>query len=940
MSWSISVKTVGGDIPTSVSNTSNNTSNDDNHNESGSINPTTITEKPKPTNFVVQVEPDDLMSSLHKKIEDMTGLKTSQQRLIYRGRIISGGPKKPDENLQDESTVDDNGSRLRDVAGLGDGQTIHLVPRPIESNPASTSSEAINQNNTSSSSSSNNDSGNASIELLAALLGIGSGGLSGDNDDNEDANSTENDLGNLFSLPRTRAARSNARRRRANSHRRTANDPRYPEPGSLEPVRQGMMTLHTMTNSLHSRSKMNAATGDTDTYVDEKKQRSFDAVRSWYRGQWLDCRDTVNQWLEATVVDIVKPKDILNSLNTDKKPYYGDSKVPASDPAVGANDFEGRRRLLLKMAENELDDELAKANGGDEDLKGFRERDNNQNVQLLLIHYNGWPHRWDEWIRSDSERIRPFRTRSRHNPNRSSYANPTPQSVFHASPPTYFRDENETIERAAVLPELYRMLMSVNDLVSEAIPDEIHEKLIADNTDISEKEQPWMNHREKNVRAEHDEDDECAEKVDDDKCDDSESHQVHKFDKKKLETLAPLLDRLGRTLTDAAPHIAAFADTLSETQSSGLVDMAENVESTSLTNPNNESELQNLSTNLQTSEMSADDTSTTPLLPSSGTENTGSEDDPANDQLDENDPDYVDFVNGFINVSTNDRIMSGRNSSRRLDRVEEGPSNFGSSLLSAYLASSGSSNSNTDNNDNNDNNGDDGNGNSDDNGNGNSRGPRIVRFGGGNNDGGGLGPGIDIHIHAIVTGPGGGVAGGTGGGLGGLAGLAAMGLPLNLGSTTPSRPTATSITPSAVATPTTPQEDDDGLFSDLYSESPAPVDLSTTLSSHNDSNANQNPTIETMDIESDNVSMNDSTELDMPPLVEPIAVLPDNVEPSNDTLYLLGERQTMRNSDELEHSSVHESSLNESTSTRSSSEPRTAFGRFFRRALGRRHHGA
>jgi hypothetical protein len=48
------------------------------------------------------------------------------------------------------------------------------------------------------------------------------------------------------------------------------------------------------------------------------------------------------------------------------------------------------------------------------ELVGFRRRGSNRGVQLLLLHYNGWPHRWDEWIRSDSERIRPFRTRTRH----------------------------------------------------------------------------------------------------------------------------------------------------------------------------------------------------------------------------------------------------------------------------------------------------------------------------------------------------------------------------------------------------------------------------------------------------------------------------------------------------------------------------------------------
>ena len=79
------------------------------------------------------------------------------------------------------------------------------------------------------------------------------------------------------------------------------------------------------------------------------------------------------------------------------------------DPAISASDLEGRRRLLLEPCA--MDD--VNSLGGE--LAGFRPRSSNAGgVQLLLIHYNGWPHRWDEWIRSDSERLRPFRTRTRH----------------------------------------------------------------------------------------------------------------------------------------------------------------------------------------------------------------------------------------------------------------------------------------------------------------------------------------------------------------------------------------------------------------------------------------------------------------------------------------------------------------------------------------------
>lgn len=653
----------------------------------------------------------------------------------------------------------------------------------------------------------------------------------------------------------------------------------------------------------------------------------LDANRIWYRGQWIDCRDTVNQWLEATVVDIVSPKDILNSLPNDytySEPY----KTPTPDPAVGANDLEGRRRLLLRTTDNELDEELSKANGGDKELIGYRERQNNNGVQLLLIHYNGWPHRWDEWIRSDSERIRPFRTRSKHTPNRSNYASPTPQSVFHASPATHFKEESETCERVALLPELHRSIQIINNLVAESIPPEIHEKMEKqpENNDKS-KDQPWLSYHQND--EERDEDmtmDEFAEKIDDVKCDDKEPSQEPKFDKRKLEALAPLLDRLGRILTDAAPHIASYAESLPD-----ILTTTSNNEGTDV--PIDETQ--------QTTTILSNESATTPLLSSFATDEVSSEENPAigvNETIDQNvnDPDYVDFVNGFVNVASNDRTVSGRSNSRRLDRDDDGPSSVGSSLLSAYLASSGASTSN------NDNNADDGNANGEENG---SSRPRVMRLVGGSNEGTSLGPGIDIHIHAIVTGPGGGVAGTTGG-LGGLAGLAAMGMPLPLGATAPPsgtqnsapRPSATTVNPAEQ------NDDDDGLFSDLYTESPEPINLSRDthdVSTSTEPRTAQNSSSEPMDMEGD-VGFSDDELDDLPPLEANVVTSSTDVSPpvapSNDMPPLLDDRVRNRSTSSSVSASERNESSNENSSGRASGEPRTAFGRFFRRAISRRHH--
>ena len=64
--------------------------------------------------------------------------------------------------------------------------------------------------------------------------------------------------------------------------------------------------------------------------------------RYWAVGQWCDCLDTVEQWLEGRVLAV------------------------------------------------------------------------NAEAGLVLIHYNGWPARWDEWLPASSPRLAPFRTHTRH----------------------------------------------------------------------------------------------------------------------------------------------------------------------------------------------------------------------------------------------------------------------------------------------------------------------------------------------------------------------------------------------------------------------------------------------------------------------------------------------------------------------------------------------
>ena len=387
-SWSIAVKTVGGGSSTSS--------------------------EALKKSFTVSVSPDDSLSALHDRIENETGLKASQQRLIYRGRLISGGDGETPTGSAEEATPK-NAPKVKDVIGLCDGQTIHLVPRSGGTTTTTGENSSTPSAGTSRTMAEGGRAGlfdptgapppvvpanappatpaqtNGAGAFVAALLG-----LSGDEP-------TRTPTGTTATQQLNRLRSSRIRRNRRNAYRLTHADLETPDPGSMEPVRQSLMTMHTLLGA-------NTPVGD------EKEGHDARACmrREWYRGQWLDCRDTVNQWLEATIVEIKSPNEILPSYlqasvaTSDRaESWTASSEViePTSDPAVSANDNDGRMKLLLEPSDNAC---------SDEEWGGYQQRKNNEHVQLLLVHYNGWPERWDEWIRSDSERIRPFRTRTRH----------------------------------------------------------------------------------------------------------------------------------------------------------------------------------------------------------------------------------------------------------------------------------------------------------------------------------------------------------------------------------------------------------------------------------------------------------------------------------------------------------------------------------------------
>ena len=317
------------------------------------------------------------------------------------------------------------------------------------------------------------------------------------------------------------------------------------------------------------------------------------------------------------------------------------------------------------------------------------------------------------------------------------------------------------------------------------------------------------------------------------------------YNSQELQNLATLLDRLGRTLTDAAPHIALLAanlssegggsndpeeesmehdavdDALEEIAESLRTDAGANASDTPIrgllsmwsrerrNRSNGTSLLRSLTSTRQTRRGRAGlSHSTAPLV----------------------DPDHEDYVSGIVNT-TRGEVRTGPRTRTSNDDV--------ANLLGAYLAAAALGN------------GSSGEGDRED---GTSGLGQLLRGGAG-----GGGGGIDIHIHAVVTGPGGTFVPGAGtGNAAALFGGTAVGGPRNIFSTnrrttTPNnnnnsgssviRNRSRSGSFASIRRRVTPPDDGDaeGIFDELYSETPEPIDPNGSQETHDHSPSSPPP---------------------------------------------------------------------------------------------------
>lgn len=189
---------------------------------------------------------------MKKKLLGQTGIPPERQRLIYRGQVLS-----------DSHT-------LRDYS-VGEGQVIHLVVRP-----------------------------NNYDEILRGMASNGASSTT-DNDARTRGSRGQRTVGggpftsidSLVGNARTQNMQSDGR--------------------SLEHLRQSLLTMNTVISALNIRTGGDSLSHSRPNMAhfaypppSESKEMNIDEQmqRQWFIGQWIDCKDTVAQWLEATIMDI------------------------------------------------------------------------------------------------------------------------------------------------------------------------------------------------------------------------------------------------------------------------------------------------------------------------------------------------------------------------------------------------------------------------------------------------------------------------------------------------------------------------------------------------------------------------------------------------------------------------------------------------------------
>jgi hypothetical protein len=159
----------------------------------------------------------------------------------------------------------------------------------------------------------------------------------------------------------------------------------------------------------------------------------------------------------------------------------------------------------------------------------------------VYVHFNGWGTRWDEWIESDSPRISQFRTYTIQSPL-NTFLSPYPSLEPDA-------DDHEIPQRQISQPDLIVRYIKSFDQVRKMLVQYLQLKVnLSMQRDVVNYCNQLINSQEE-IK-------ECEEIFKEEK---ETLKKLNAKVKRISGQLAPILDRMGRLMTDMAPYFALMS---------------------------------------------------------------------------------------------------------------------------------------------------------------------------------------------------------------------------------------------------------------------------------------------------------------------------------------------------------------------------------------------
>lgn len=292
-------------------------------------------------NFTIAIEIGDTIKDFKVKIEEVCEVPWRLQRLICKGKLL------------------DNDKTIRDCQ-LKNLDAIHLIAKVHE----------INDNlNT------NLNNNLADDDLFGRAMTSGMRGENGD--------LNQISFGFLPLFPPLRRRRI----REVPLNNSTVD--------TLASIVQNNYTLESMLDNINFKADFSKSKISRILHYDNLKIDFIDFEnREFTIGQWVDVKDTINQWLEAEIIDI--------------------------DDSCLRRKAEGERNI--------------------------------NSERKVKVHYIGWGDNWDEWLTFNSKRIMPFRFftvekfKDRLCPSTRYQSNQQTQSVFNNTLTSFNKNKKSTID--------------------------------------------------------------------------------------------------------------------------------------------------------------------------------------------------------------------------------------------------------------------------------------------------------------------------------------------------------------------------------------------------------------------------------------------------------------------------------------------------------------